>query len=48
MPRIKFTDRKIRNLPKPTTGQVDYFDENERGFGVRVGGVRTFFVKYVF
>ncbi len=50
MPQIKFTDRKIANLPKPTKGQVDYFDQGERGFGIRasVGGTKTWFVKYVY
>ena len=48
MPQIKFTDRKIASLPKPASAQVDYFDESERGFGVRVGGVKTWFLKYVF
>ena len=48
MPQIKFTDRKIASLPKPASGQVDYFDESERGFGIRVGGVKTWFIKYVF
>lgn len=48
VPQIKFTDRKIASLPKPARGQVDYFDEGERGFGIRVGGVKTWFVKYVF
>ena len=54
MPQIRFTDAAIRNLPKPDAGQVDYFDERERGFGIRVGGgtrstaVKTFFIKYVF
>ena len=50
MPQIKFTDRKIATLPKPPKGQIDYFDEGERGFGVRVsmGGTKTWSYKYVF
>jgi hypothetical protein len=49
MAQIRFTTRKIAQLPIPETGQVDYFSENEPGFAVRVshGSARTFFVKYV-
>ena len=49
MPQIRFTARKIANLPIPATGQVDYFSDAEPGFAVRVshGGSKTFFVKYV-
>ncbi len=49
MPQIKFTDRKIASLPKPTEGQVDYFDQATRGFAIRVsaGGSKSWFTKYV-
>ncbi len=49
MAQIRFTTRKIAQLPIPKSGQVDYFSENEPGFAVRVshGGAKTFFVKYV-
>ena len=50
MSQIKFTDRKIATLSRPPKGQIDYFDERESGFGVRVsmGGTKTWFYKYVF
>lgn len=50
MPQVKFTDRKIATLPKPSGGQTDYFDVTERGFGLRVsaGGTKTWVYKYVF
>ena len=49
MPQIRFTARKLANLPIPEAGQVDYFSDAEPGFAVRVshGGSKTFFVKYV-
>lgn len=49
MPQIRFTARKLANLPIPEAGQVDYFSDAEPGFAIRVshGGSRTFFVKYV-
>ncbi len=49
MPQIRFTTRKLANLPIPKAGQVDYFSDTEPGFAVRVshGGAKTFFVKYV-
>ena len=49
MPQIKFTDRTIASLKPPKQGQVDYFDANTPGFGVRVsyGGTKAWFVKYV-
>ncbi len=45
--KIIFTEKRIREL-EPTPGkQVEYFDEKDRLFGVRVspGGRKTFFVK---
>ena len=49
MPQIKFTNRKIASLKPPKTGQVDYFDIDTPGFGIRVsyGGAKAWFVKYV-
>src|SRR6266436_2059217 len=40
--------RNIANLPRPERGQIDYFDSNQPGFGIRVaaGGVRSWFVMY--
>ncbi len=50
MPQIKFTDRKIANLKPKGQKQVDYFDEETRGFGLRVspGGTKAWFLKYVY
>ena len=45
--RFGFTERRIKDL-EPTPGkQVEYFDEKDKLFGVRVspGGRKTFFVK---
>lgn len=47
MPQIRFTDRKIQSLRRSARGQVTYFDETEPGFGIRVGGTKAWFVKYV-
>jgi integrase len=46
MPIQKLTDKGIRGLETPTTGQVDYWDELLPGFGVRIGttGKKSFFV----
>lgn len=46
MPTQKLTDKGIRGLETPTTGQVDYWDELLPGFGVRIGttGRKSFFV----
>lgn len=50
MPRAKLTDRTIKALKPPEHGQVDYFDDSPRGFGIRVSqsGHRSFFVMYRF
>lgn len=50
MPRSKLTDRAVRAFRVPERGQLDYFDDNPRGFGVRLsqGGQRSFFVMYRF
>jgi hypothetical protein len=46
MPRHKLSDKGIRGLEKPASGQVDYWDEIMRGFGIPVGhgGTKSFFV----
>jgi hypothetical protein len=46
MPKHKLSDKSIRGLKTPTTGQVDYWDEIMPGFGIRVGhaGTKSFFV----
>lgn len=50
MPRKKLTDRTVAGLKPPASGQVDYFDDNPRSFGLRVsaGGRKAFFVMYRF
>lgn len=50
MPKKKLTDRTVAALKPPSGGQVDYFDDNPRCFGVRVnaGGRKSFFVMYRF
>lgn len=50
MPRKRLTDRTVAALKQPPDGQVDYFDDNPRCFGVRVsaGGRKSFFVMYRF
>lgn len=42
--RMHLTDIAIRALKAPETGQLDYWDDNLKGFGVRVsqGGRKTF------
>ena len=52
MPRLRFTDKTVKNIKKPNTGQIDYYDtskSSEAGFGLRVsyGGKKTWFIKYV-
>jgi integrase len=50
MPRLRLTDRTIRSLKPAEEGQVDYFDDVTRGFGVRVTrkGEKSFFTMYRF
>jgi len=52
MPRIQFTDRSIRGITPPPSGQIEYFDLDRRlpGFGLRVsaGGRRSWIVLYRF
>ena len=44
MPRLFLTDAAIKRLPVPAEGQVDYWDTQVRGFGLRIscGGARVF------
>jgi integrase len=46
MPSQRLTDKTLRGLKAPSTGQRDYWDELLPGFGVRVGttGRKSFFV----
>jgi len=45
MSSYRFTDKWLKGLKAPTSGQVDYWDELLRGFGIRVGKKsKTFFV----
>jgi integrase len=45
---LSFHPRAIANLPTPARGQVDYWDEDQPCFGIRVsaGGTRTWQVVY--
>lgn len=45
---MRLNDLSIRGLPAPTKGQKTYFDDDLRGFGVRVsqGGAKSFIVMY--
>ena len=45
MSSYRFTDKWLKGLKAPSSGQVDYWDELLRGFGIRVGKKsKTFFV----
>jgi hypothetical protein len=45
MARQRLTDKGIRGLEAPASGQIDYWDEIMPGFGVRVGhGGRKAFI----
>ena len=48
MPTTSLTDRTLKTLPRPDSGQVTYWDSGLAGFGVRVsqGGARSFVVVY--
>jgi integrase len=48
MPRKHFTARSINSWKPPSSGQVDYWDEDTPGFGLRLsaGGRRTWIVMY--
>jgi integrase len=43
MPRMKLTDAAVQRLKPPDKGQVDYWDELQPGFGLRIsfGGSKT-------
>ena len=44
MPVIHITKTAVERLPLPEKGQVDYFDDSMKGFGVRVSATaKTFF-----
>jgi len=47
VPKIAFSDLKIRSLPPPLKGQTDYWDNGLPAFGLRVsrGGSKTFVLK---
>lgn len=46
MPSIKITKANLKNIVNPTAGQVDYFDTDLAGFGVRATKeALTFFVR---
>ncbi len=44
MPILNLTDTVLKSLNPPETGQITYWDENIKGFGVRVssGGAKSF------
>ena len=46
MPKLKLTDRNIKSIPAPGSGQVDVYDLVLPAFGVRVStaGSRSFFI----
>lgn len=48
MPQAALTDRLVKHLEPPESGQVTYWDEGTPGFGVRIsqGGSRSFVVVY--
>ena len=48
MPVIKMTDRALKALKAPATGQADYFDQSLPGFGLRVsyGGRKAWILLY--
>jgi integrase len=48
MPKLKITKENMPQIVKPDSGQVDYFDTELHGFGVRATkGALTFFVRGV-
>lgn len=45
---MRLTDMMIRKIGSPKSGQKTYFDDNLKGFGVRVsqGGTKSYVVMY--
>ena len=45
---VTFTQRSVRSLPVPASGQLDYFDARLPSFGLRVSatGARSWFIMY--
>lgn len=44
MPKIHITKTAVESLPTPVKGQIDYFDDSMKGFGVRVSATcKTYF-----
>ena len=45
---MRLTDLQIQRLKAPAKGQKTYFDDLQKGFGVRVsvGGSKTFVLMY--
>ena len=44
MPKIHITKTNVDGLPGPVKGQIDYFDDSMKGFGVRVSSTcKTYF-----
>jgi hypothetical protein len=48
MPQVSFTDRWLKLVKLPATGQVDYFDTGKSGVGLRVtpSGRKSWFMMY--
>lgn len=48
MPKVHLTDITLRNLKLPAAGQITYWDEKTKGFGVRCsqGGTKSFVVMH--
>jgi hypothetical protein len=36
MPSVKLTARRVETLPPPPSGQIDYWDADNPGFGLRI------------
>ena len=48
MPTTNLTDIAVRQLKPPASGQITYYDDNLKGFGIRLspGGTRTWVLVY--
>ena len=45
MPKVKLTKSVVDSIPRPESGQVDYWDTELKGFGLTVGAkTKTYFV----